>query len=294
MYFHTKNSAAGLHSNGDNRPERESLEGCGMRFALFGDPIGHSLSPAMHRAAYASMGLTASYKAYRLADAGEIIPRMRSLSLDGASVTIPHKEGIAAHLDEVTANARMIGAVNTVVRQADCFVGDNTDWLGLVRELQEHVPIRGNTFAVLGAGGMARAAIFGILRQGGMPVIFNRTPERGAALVRDFHCPVRPLAAVADFRADVLINTTPVGMHPYTEQSPVAPESLPNFRFVMDAVYNPRKTKLLREAEAAGCTPISGIGLFVRQGAEQIRIWTGREAPAAVMQRVVLAALPEL
>ena len=269
------------------------MKGCGLRFALFGDPIGHSLSPAMHRAAYASMGFTASYEAYRVADAGEIIPRMRSLGLDGASVTIPHKEGIAAHLDEVTADARMIGAVNTVVRQGDRFVGDNTDWLGLVQDLQEHVPIRGSTFAVLGAGGMARAAVFALLRQGGMPVIFNRTPERGAALVRDFHCPVRPLTALTDFLADVLINTTPVGMHPHTEQSPVAPESLPNFRFVIDAVYNPRETKLLREAAAAGCTPISGVGLFVRQGAEQIRIWTGREAPAAVMRQVVLAALPE-
>jgi len=91
----------------------------------------------------------------------------------------------------------------------------------------------------------------------------------------------------------VLINTTPVGMYPQMAHSPVAPELLPNFRFVTDVVYNPRETKLLREAAAAGCTPISGVGLFVRQGAEQIRIWTGREAPAAVMRQVVLAALPE-
>ncbi len=288
-----KTGISGIQSYNGDHSERRSLPDAGLRFALFGDPIGHSLSPAMHRAAYAAMGITAAYEAYRVADAGEIIPLMRSLGLDGASVTIPHKEGIAAYLDEVTADARMIGAVNTVVRQGNRLVGDNTDWLGLVRDLKEHVPIRGNTFAVLGAGGMARAAVFALLHQGGMPVIFNRNPERGEALARDFHCPVRPLTSLADFRAEVLINTTPVGMYPQMAHSPVAPELLPNFRFVMDVVYNPRETKLLREAATAGCTPISGVGLFVRQGAEQIRLWTGREAPAAVMRRTVLAALPE-
>jgi len=272
-------------------PERDAVDISGLRFALFGDPVGHSLSPAMHRAAYGAMGLAASYEAHRVAGAGEIIPRMRSLGLAGASVTIPHKEGIMGCLDEITADARMIGAVNTVVRRGERFAGENTDWLGLVRDLKEHIPIRGNTFAVLGAGGMARAAVFAILHQGGMPVIFNRNPARGEALARDFHCPVRPLSALAEFRADVLINTTPVGMRPHPEHSPIAADLLINFRYVMDAVYNPLETKLLRDAAAAGSTPIGGLGLFIRQGAEQIRIWTGREAPLAVMRQAVLTAL---
>ncbi len=286
-----KTVIVGKGSLNDDPSGGRSLPDAVLRFALFGNPVGHSLSPVMHRAAYEAMGLTASYEAHRVADAGEIIPLMRTLALDGASITIPHKEGIAVHLDEITADARMIGAVNTIRRQGERFVGDNTDWLGLVRELKEHIPIRGNTVAVLGAGGMARAAVFGILREGGLPVIFNRNPERGATLARDFHCQVRDLGALAEFRADVLINTTPVGMYPQTEASPVAAVLLPRFRLVMDAVYNPRETRLLREAAAAGCTVVDGVGLFVRQGAEQIRIWTGREAPTAVMRRAVLAAL---
>ncbi len=286
-----KTGIARIRRHSDASSERRSLPDDGLRFALFGNPVGHSLSPAMHRAAYEAMGLTAVYEAHQVAAAGEIIPLMRALGLDGASVTIPHKEGIAVHLDEVTADARMIGAVNTIRRQGETFVGDNTDWLGLVRELKEHVPIRGNTVAVLGAGGMARAAVFAILREGGLPVIFNRNPERGATLSRDFHCQVRTLGALAEFRADVLINTTPVGMYPQTEASPVAATLLPRFPLVMDAVYNPRETRLLREAAAAGCTVVDGVGLLVRQGVEQIRIWTGREAPTAVMRRAVLAAL---
>ncbi|MDI9570527.1 MAG: shikimate dehydrogenase [Pseudomonadota bacterium] len=293
MNVKTKKPEPALRHGDVIQSGRGAFPGDGLRFALFGDPVGHSLSPAMHRAAYASMGLAASYEAFRVADAGEIVPLMRSLDLDGASVTIPHKEGIMAHLDEVTAAARTIGAVNTIHRRGEIFVGDNTDWLGLLQDLQERIPIQGSSFAILGAGGMARAAAFALVSRGGGVTIFNRTLERGAALARDFQCPARPLAAAADFRADALINTTPVGLHPHANRSPVPPESLPNFRFVMDVVYNPRNTRLLREAAAAGCVPIDGVGLLVHQGAEQIRIWTGRQAPTALMRQVVLAALPE-
>ncbi len=282
-----------IHPHPEAKPPAAGEKSGGLRFALFGDPVGHSLSPAMHRAAYAAMGLKASYEALRVEAAGEIVPLMKSLGLDGAGVTIPHKEAVIPFLDEVTTAARSIGAVNTISKRGEGFVGDNTDWLGAAGELAEHVPIRGGTFAVLGAGGMARAAVFAILERGGMPVIFNRHADRAAALAREFRCLSLPLAALADFRAEALINTTPVGMYPRTEVSPVAAELLTNFRLVLDAVYNPRTTKLLRDAAAAGCVAVSGVGLFLRQGAEQLRIWTGREAPWEVMRRVVLAALPE-
>jgi shikimate 5-dehydrogenase len=138
---------------------------------------------------------------------------------------------------------------------------------------------------------MARAAVFGILHEGGKPVIFNRTRERGEALARAFNCQVLPLAALDGFRADGLIQTTPVGMAPETQKSPLKRESLANFHYVMDAIYNPLTTKLLRDAEDMGCIPISGVGLFIHQGAEQIRIWTGLKPPVARMRQAVLDTL---
>jgi len=125
-------------------------------FALFGNPVGHSLSPPMHRAAYGNMGVPVTYEAYRVETAEEIVPMMKSLGIEGASVTLPLKEAILKYLDDVTENARTIGAVNTIVNRGGRLIGENTDWIGLVRDLVDHVQIRGNTFAVLGAGGMAR------------------------------------------------------------------------------------------------------------------------------------------
>lgn len=260
-------------------------------FALFGNPVGHSLSPRMHQAAYEEMGIAARYEAYRLENAGEIVPMMKSLGIDGASVTLPFKEAIIGSLDEITASARTIGAVNTVINREDRLIGDNTDWSGLVRDLKDYMQIKGKTFAVLGAGGMARAAVFGLLQEGGIPVIFNRTAERGAALARAFNSQSLPLAALDGFRAEALIQTTPVGMAPHTDRSPLKREILTNFRYVLDAVYNPLTTKLLRDAKEMGCLTINGVGLFVHQGAEQIRIWTGREPSLATMGQTVLAAL---
>jgi len=270
--------------------KRRDQEKC---FALFGNPVGHSLSPWMHRTAYGEMGIAARYKAYRVENAGEIVPMLKTLRIDGASVTLPFKEAVMGSLDEITASARSIGAVNTILNRDGMFVGDNTDWIGLVRDLKDHLQIRGKTFAVLGAGGMARAAVFGILQEGGVPVIFNRTRERGEALARAFNSLFLPLEALDGFRAEALIQTTPVGMAPDTDRSPLKREILTNFRYVMDAIYTPLTTKLLRDAREMGCLTINGVGLFVHQGAEQIRIWTGREPPLATMRQTVLAALQE-
>jgi len=270
-----------------NRTDRKK------HFALFGNPVGHSLSPWMHRTAYEEMGIAARYVARRVGNAGEIVPMMKSQGIDGASVTLPFKEAVIRGLDEITASARTIGAVNTIINREGRLVGDNTDWIGLIRDLKDHLPIRGKTFAVLGAGGMARAAVFGLLQEGGIPVIFNRTPERGAALARAFNSQSLPLDALNGFRAEALIQTTPVGMAPDTDRSPLKKEILTNFRYVMDAIYNPLATKLLRDAQEMGCLTINGVGLFVHQGAEQIRIWTGREPPLATMRQTVLAALQE-
>jgi shikimate dehydrogenase len=198
------------------------------------------------------------------------------------------------YLDEVDKDARRIGAVNTIWHDGDGRLkGYNTDWIGMVRSLEESFEIRKKTFAILGAGGTARAAVFGILQKGGKPLIVNRTFARGKKMVREFGVRFYPLAEIGKVKADCLINTTPVGMAPEKGVSPLPTEVLNRFRWVMDCIYNPLKTQLLKDAERVGCSTINGLGMFVHQGAEQIKIWTGKEPPREFMKRVVLKKLRE-
>lgn len=262
-------------------------------FALFGNPIAQSLSPLMHGAAYARMGFPAAYAAYQVNDAADVIHMIRERGIRGASITIPFKETVMGLLDEVDANASAIGAVNTIVNSGARLVGYNTDGPGLVIDLTEWISIRGKTFIILGAGGAARAAVFALIQAGGTPVIISRTAERTRMLADHFGCRWGLPAEIGRLEADCLINTTPLGMFPDTDRTPVEKEYLVRFPFVMDMIYNPVKTRLLREAEAAGCAIRPGIGMFVHQGAEQIRLWTGMEPPRELMRRTVLERLGE-
>ncbi|MBN1254932.1 MAG: shikimate dehydrogenase [Deltaproteobacteria bacterium] len=261
-------------------------------YALYGNPVGHSLSPPMHNAAYKKMGINASYCSYCVERPQEVIERIKERSIQGASVTIPFKTAVIPYLDEIEDDARAIGAVNTILHDdTGKLRGYNTDWIGIVLSLEESLEIQNKTFAILGAGGAARAAAFGILKKGGIPLILNRSTTRGEELAQEFGCPFYPLSEIGAIRADCLINTTPVGMAQEKRASPIAKEALINFRWVMDCIYNPLKTQLLLDAEGAGCTPIDGVGMFVHQGAEQIKIWMGKEPPREFMRQVVLEEL---
>lgn len=261
-------------------------------FALFGNPVGHSLSPLMHNAAYHKMGINASYVPVRVDNPEEAIERIKERSIRGASVTIPFKRAVMPYLDEVEDSARTIGAVNTIWHDdKGRLTGYNTDWIGIVLGLEESLAIKNKTFAILGAGGAARAVVFGILHKGGIPLIINRTTTRGAEMAQEFGCPFYHLSEIGGIGADCLINTTPVGMAPEEGTSLIAKEALTNFRWVMDCIYNPLKTQLLQDAEEAGCTALNGVGMFVHQGAEQIKRWTGKEPPREFMRQVVLDKL---
>jgi shikimate dehydrogenase len=263
-------------------------------FALFGNPVAHSLSPLMHNAAFQKMGIDATYCACRVEDLEEAIEKIKKLPLRGVSVTIPFKTAVIPYLDEIDASAQEIGAVNTIWHDdTGRLKGYNTDWIGMVRNLEESLEIKKKSFAILGAGGTARAAVFGIRQRGGTPVIVNRTPERGEKLAKEFGVPFYPLAQVKGIKADCLINTTPIGMAPDRKKSPLPRDIIGRFRWVMDCIYNPLKTQLLKDAEEAECMAINGLGMFVHQGAEQIRIWTGKEPPVELMREVVLARLKE-
>ena len=256
-------------------------------FALFGNPVAHSLSPTMHNTAFREMNIPGEYVPFCVENIEDAVRGVRGLNIRGVSVTIPFKTAVMAYLDETDDEALKVGAVNTIVNRGGRLTGHNTDWLGLILTLREAMEIKGKTFVVLGAGGTARAALFGVLREGGMPVIVNRTREKGEQLAKEWGCPFYPLEEIGKITAEVLINTTPVGMAPDTGRSPIPREVLTGYRWVMDVIYNPWKTKLLRDAEDSGCTVLPGLEMFVHQGAEQLKLWTGREPPRDLMRQVV-------
>ncbi len=260
-------------------------------FALFGDPVAHSLSPAMHSLAFEEMGLPARYVPFRVVDLRAAIQGVRGLNIRGVSVTIPFKTEAMGHLDELDESARRIGAINTIVNRDGRLWGFNTDWVGLVTELRQWTEIKGRTFAIIGAGGAARAAIFGVISEGGTPLILSRSARRGKRVASEFGCGILPLSEFNSVRADCLINATPVGMAPDVGLSPLPGLDLARFELVMDLIYNPFKTRLLRDAERAGCRVVPGAGMFVHQGAEQIRLWTGMEPPRDHMREIVLERL---
>jgi len=254
-------------------------------YGLFGNPVGHSLSPVMHNAAYQAMGLPAKYLSFQVESAEEALRRIRDMEIRGASVTMPFKTAMMAHLDGVDEDSRVIGAVNTLRVQEGKILGTNTDWIGFNRSLKQHLDMKGKTFAVMGSSGAARAAIFGIRKEGGNPLVLYRNPETGKALARDFGCPCRPLLDLGHTEAQCLINATPVGMAPDAGSTLARRGDLARFEWVMDLVYNPLETALLKEAQAAGCGVITGLPMLVFQGAEQIRIWTGMEPPVERMNK---------
>lgn len=260
-------------------------------FALFGNPVGHSLSPAMHNAALEEIGVKGIYVAVQVEHLESAVRGISGMGICGVSVTIPFKARVMKYLDAVDPEARHIGAVNTIVNRNGRLTGYNTDWRGIVEALSTKMTIENKKVIILGAGGTARAALFGIIKKGGDPVIVNRTESKGRRLAKEWKCPFVKMDEINDISGDCLINTTPVGMWPDVDKSPLSLRSLKNFAVVMDVIYNPLKTKLIIDAETAGCTALSGLDMFIFQGAEQIKLWTGKEPPISLMRKVVTEAL---
>lgn len=268
---------------------------------LLAHPAGHSLSPVMHDAAFAAVGIAGRYVAWDVAPAAldAALARLRaSRTLLGANVTVPHKEAVIAHLDALTPEAERLGAVNTIVRRDDRLVGHNTDAVGLAAALAElQRPPGPGRAVVLGAGGAARAAVAVLLEAGCSVRIHNRTRARADALataMRRFG----PVTVVDDdalsasiVACDWLLNTTSVGMRGGPPGSPSPAGALPASGAVIDLVYRPRPTPLLEAAAAAGLETQDGVAMLVHQGAASFTAWTGREAPRTAMASAVERAL---
>jgi shikimate dehydrogenase len=262
-------------------------------YAVFGNPVGHSLGPLMHQAAFWATGCDGAYFAVEAEAPEQITNGIRTLGIRGGSVTLPFKTAVMSCLDDVDDTARKIGAVNTILNQHGRLKGWNTDGEGVVKALQTVTGLSNKSAVVVGAGGAARAAIAGIQSAGGRVIVCNRTASHGARLAKAFGCRFELLESLPDMRVDILIHATPVGMTPRKTESLIPAEALRPGMLVMDLVYTPRKTRLLREAAAAGCDTIDGSEMFIRQGARQFELWTGMAAPVDVMRLFVHAALKE-
>lgn len=259
--------------------------------AVIGNPVWHSLGPAMHNAALQKLGLNYIYLALDVKNVGTAIEAMRELGFRGYSVTVPHKETVIQFLDRLDPLAEKIGAVNTVVNNDGCLEGYNTDASAAIGSLKKRIPLKGKKVALVGAGGVARAIAFALKQEGAFVTLFDLVPQKAESLAKAVGCPCLLLKELQSFEADVLINATPVGMFPNINESPVNKSVLKNYSVVFDVVYNPAETLLLKQAKAAGCKTVSGFEMFVEQGAEQFRLWTGREPPIKLMQKTVWRAL---
>lgn len=249
-------------------------------------PAGHTRSPAMHNAAFSAAGIDAVYVAFDVTEnrLGAAIAGARALRIRQLAVSIPHKESVIQHLDEVDEVARAIGAVNTVTLRDGRLVGTNTDWIGAVRAIERVRPLAGARAVVLGAGGTARAVVFGLLRSGARAHVLNRTRARATEVARALGADgAGDLSDVAALDPDLIVNTTSVGLR--EDRSPIAASAIPARSVVMDAVYAPPRTRLLRDAASRGAGTIEGKWMLILQAAEQFRIWTGHEAPLEVMER---------
>lgn len=273
------------------RGERPPIDSTTRLYGVLGDPVAHSLSPVMHNAAFCQTGHNGAYLAFRITDLPGAVQGIRALNIHGCSVTIPHKVAIMEFLDAVDPVARRIGAVNTVVNDAGRLYGFNSDSPGAMAALMERTPIKGRCTAVIGAGGAARAVAHGIKAHDGHLIIVNRSQAKGRLLAGELAGDFCPLADFSGDGVDILVNTTSVGMTPHNDRMPVGPEVLRPGMTVMDIVYNPLQTLLIKTARTAGCAVVDGLAMFVHQGAIQFERWTGKKAPVRLMQKTVLEAL---
>ncbi|MEJ5296789.1 MAG: shikimate dehydrogenase [Armatimonadota bacterium] len=269
--------------------------------AVFGCPVEHSLSPAMHNAAIRALGLDLVYVPFRVEPARlrDAVAGVRAMGFLGVNLTIPLKEQAVSLVDGLSPGAARVGSVNTLWWKDGCLMGESTDGPGFISSLEEAGGLP-DTALVLGAGGSGRAVCFALAERGVRIILANRTPERarrlaeelGDANVRVIPMDVEALREACR-EADLVVNCTSVGMSPNIGVSPLPPDALRAGQTVYDLVYNPPETRLLADARAAGARPINGVRMLVHQGAYSFRLWTGVDPPLNVMEAAVMEGLKQ-
>ncbi len=284
----------------------EEIEADTEVYGVIADPVGHSLSPQIHNAAFSESDVKAVYVPFRVpADSlGEFMADASKLGLKGLSVTIPHKEAIGKHLTKIDPAAKGIAAVNTVVLRDGEVVGYNTDYKAAIDALERGVmppgeelipggasPLAGKRVLVLGAGGVSRAVLYGLRKKGASVVVSSRTKEKAERLAKEFDGRAVEWAARHNVEMDILVNGTPIGMHPNVDESPFNKAHLKPSLLVFDTVYNPESTLLIKEARTHGCRIVTGVEMFVGQAELQYRLFTGVEPPKDVMRETLKRAI---
>jgi len=273
-----------------------------IQLGLIGHPLGHSLSPKIHHAALKACGLDGNYALFPVhpddkQGLKDLLARIRSGELHGLNVTIPHKQSVVEFLDELTPTAKAIGAVNTINLRENKLVGDNTDAAGFLSDLKKFLTTETRRHGdlnvlVLGAGGSARAVIYALVNDSWKITLTARRIEQAQELAGSFTQYAIRTMNLADLRLltfDLIVNTTPLGMTPNVDQSPL-PEnlSLPSNTLIYDLVYNPRETKLVRDARAQGLSATTGLGMLIEQAALAFELWTGKKPPRNILYASVV------
>jgi len=256
-------------------------------YCIMGNPVGQSKSPAMHNALFKNNQINAVYLAFEIENISTGVKAIRDLNIKGASITIPFKKEVFQYLDDVDHHAKKIGAVNTIVNEKGKLKGYNTDWSGAIEPLKKY-NINNKKVGIIGAGGSAHAIAYGIKEQHGNLTIINRDEKKGQNLASQFDAKFLSLDKIEKGVFDILINTTPLGMHPDINFSPIRKELLTKEMVIMDIVYNPIETKLIKDAKSVGCKTIDGLAMFVYQGAQQFKLWTGIEPSIEYIKKIVI------
>ena len=274
--------------------------------ALIGDPVEHSFSPLVHNAGFQELGANLVYVAFQVKDIKNALEGMKALNILGASITIPHKIKAINHVDTLDEMARKIGSINTIVNRNGRLKGFNSDGMGALKAFRDQeISLDGRKVVVLGSGGAARAIAFALIMNAKPKelLVLGIMREEVHALVGDLKKTTGTSVhgALMDRESlqkhlpgsDIMINCTPIGMYPDSDQSPVPVHFLRQELIVFDVVYNPSRTKLLYDAQQCGCHTISGIEMFINQAVVQFELWTGESAPEAVMRKVIMDQVPE-
>jgi 3-dehydroquinate dehydratase/shikimate dehydrogenase len=272
-------------------------------YGVVADPVGHSLSPQIHNAGFQQLKLNKVYLPFRVPreDLSQFIDDAAALGIRGLSVTIPHKEEIVKKLTEADGTVRGIGVANTLVFQGDARLGYNTDYRAAMSSLEESLEVgpgvaeeemfAHKTALVLGAGGVGMTMAYGLLRRGAAVVLSDGVARQANLLAKRLNCRSIDWSLRHTVTADLLLNCTPVGMHPNVDESPYDKHYLRPSMLVFDAVYNPENTLLVKEARSRNCKVVTGVEMFVRQACLQFKLFTGQEGPAELMREVIKRAI---
>lgn len=273
-----------------------------FKLGLIGYPLSHSLSPKIHKTALKACGLEGDYSLFPIepndkVGLNNLLNKVRSSEIHGLNITIPHKQNVIEFLDELTPTAESIGAVNTIYLKDNKLIGDNTDALGFLRDLNTAFNFSAFSLQpsalVLGAGGSARAVVYALLNDDWKVTIYARRIEQAQQLANSFPNYQLPITNLNNLQSlisslSLIVNTTPLGMTPNINESPL-PEnlSLPNNIFIYDLVYNPRETKLIKDARSQGIHATTGLGMLIEQAALSFEIWTGKNPSREILQESI-------